>query len=66
MNDRKNPADESFVRPKTVEGGTGATTPRDNICQKAPEWAEHSRFYDKDEPCDDGRWGNLEREPEKK
>lgn len=26
-------------------------------CKKAPEWAEHARFSDEDEPCDDGRSG---------
>ncbi len=28
-------------------------------CTKAPEWAEHARFYDDDEPCDDGRSANI-------
>lgn len=27
------------------------------ICDYAPEWAEHARFYREDEPCDDGRMG---------
>jgi nicotinamidase/pyrazinamidase len=26
-------------------------------CQKAPEWAEHARFEDTDDTCDDGRSG---------
>ncbi|MEJ2098536.1 MAG: isochorismatase family protein [Desulfobacterales bacterium] len=28
-------------------------------CQKAPEWAEHARFEDTDQPCDDGRSGKI-------
>ena len=32
---------------------------RIRYCQKAPEWAEHARFDDQDEPCDDGRTGNI-------
>jgi hypothetical protein len=36
-------------------------------CQKAPEWAEHARFEEHDEPCEDGRagviCGNREGEP---
>ena len=27
------------------------------VCNYAPEWAEHARFYRDDEPCDDGRMG---------
>ena len=30
-----------------------------DICKKAPEWAEHERFRDDDQPCDDGRTGNI-------
>ena len=29
------------------------------ICSFAPEWAEHARFVRGDEPCDDGRAGNV-------
>jgi len=29
------------------------------ICSFAPEWAEHARFARGDEPCDDGRAGNV-------
>ncbi len=29
------------------------------FCMKAPD-PEHSRAHDKDEPCDDGRTGNLD------
>ncbi len=29
------------------------------FCMKAPG-AEHSRAHDNDEPCDDGRTGNLD------
>lgn len=30
-----------------------------DACQKAPEWAEHARFEDIDQPCDDGRSGKI-------
>lgn len=29
----------------------------EDVCVKAPEWAEHQRFSDDDQPCDDGRSG---------
>jgi hypothetical protein len=29
------------------------------VCSFAPEWAEHARFVRGDEPCDDGRAGNV-------
>jgi hypothetical protein len=43
----------------------GATQKKKNvkemdICTKAPEWAEHERFQDTDEPCDDHREGREE------
>ncbi len=28
-------------------------------CTYAPEWAEHARSYQGDEPCDDGRAGQM-------
>jgi hypothetical protein len=28
------------------------------VCNYAPEWAEHARFYREDEPCDDSRMGD--------
>jgi len=28
-------------------------------CTLAAEWAEHARFYLDDEPCDDGRAGQI-------
>lgn len=31
--------------------------PRLPPCTYAPEWAEHARFYQGNEPCDDGRVG---------
>ena len=37
---------------------TDAQSPEIEACQKAPEWAEHARFEDTDQPCDDGRSGN--------
>ena len=32
---------------------------RIKYCQSAPEWAEHARFNEDDEPCDDGRTGII-------
>ncbi len=32
---------------------------RIEYCTWAPEWAEHGRFHRDDEPCDDGRIGNI-------
>ena len=29
------------------------------FCTYAPEWAEHARFGKEEEPCDDGRSGNV-------
>ncbi|MEJ2638026.1 MAG: hypothetical protein P8010_00470 [Desulfosarcinaceae bacterium] len=34
----------------------------DEVCIKAPEWAEHQRLRDEDTPCDDGRSGRLSEE----
>ncbi len=28
-----------------------------DACFKSPEWAEHARYEDDDQPCDDGRAG---------
>jgi len=33
------------------------TAPEPGVCLKAPEWAEHQRLEDDDQPCDDGRSG---------
>jgi nicotinamidase/pyrazinamidase len=30
------------------------------ICTKAPEWAEHHRLDEADEPCEDGRGGRIQ------
>lgn len=38
---------------------TDAQDPEIDACQKAPEWAEHARFEDTDQPCDDGRSGKI-------
>jgi hypothetical protein len=62
----KSTAKEPSPKSKTVEGESGPAIPEDEICEKAPEWAEHARLQDEDEPCDDGRTGNLERNPPKK
>jgi hypothetical protein len=65
MNPKKNTTGEESEKPGTMEGESGTTTPEGDICQKAPEWAEHSRLHDEDEPCDDGRAGNLDRNLQK-
>jgi nicotinamidase/pyrazinamidase len=38
---------------------TDALATEIDACQKAPEWAEHARFEDTDQPCDDGRSGKI-------
>lgn len=65
MNTKKKTTSEKSEQPRTIEGESGTTIPEGEFCQKAPEWAEHSRLHDEDEPCDDGRAGNLERNPQK-
>jgi hypothetical protein len=65
MNSKKKSTAKKPDKPKTIERGAGATIPEDTVCQKAPEWAEHARLQDEDAPCDDGRTGNLERNPDK-
>lgn len=66
---------EDATRPVNEEGGrkaladiekcgaeiitTEATDLEIDVCQKAPEWAEHTRFEDDDQPCDDGRSGKI-------
>ena len=63
MDRKKKTNSEKSELPKPIEEESGTTIPEDDICQKAPEWAEHSRLHDEDEPCDDGRTGNLDRNP---
>jgi hypothetical protein len=65
MNATKTSNDEKKEKPNAIEEESGAIFPEGDVCQKAPEWAEHSRLHDEDEPCDDGRSGNLERDREK-
>jgi hypothetical protein len=65
MTDKKIPNDKNKETYDAIEKESGATIPNDDVCQKAPEWAEHARLSDDDEPCDDGRTGNLERNREK-
>jgi len=65
MNPTKTSNEEKKERPKGIEEESGATIPQDDVCQKAPEWAEHARLDDDDEPYDDGRAGNLDRNPKK-
>jgi hypothetical protein len=38
---------------------TGKEDRRLPPCTHAAEWTEHARFYEEDEPCDDGRGGHL-------
>jgi hypothetical protein len=41
-----------------IEELAGDQAPPDpSVCTKAPELAEHQRFDDADDPCDDGRSG---------
>jgi hypothetical protein len=65
MTSKKKSTDEKSDKSKTIEGESGATIPDDTVCQKAPEWAEHSRLNDEDAPCDDGRTGNIKRSSKK-
>jgi hypothetical protein len=65
MTNNKISNDEKKEKSNVIEKESGATIPKDDVCQKAPEWAEHARLSDDDEPCDDGRTGNLERDSEK-
>lgn len=45
---------------KEIMGITGKTNEVDiEVCAKAPEWAEHQRLSDLDQPCDDGRSGKV-------
>ncbi len=62
---KKKSKGEKSQKPGAIEEESGTTMPQDEVCRKAPEWAEHSRLHDEDEPCDDGRSGNLERTPQK-
>ena len=50
-----------YTAPKTPAPDTEKTAAEEmelSVCTKAPEWAEHQRLNDDDEPCDDGRAGN--------
>jgi transketolase len=45
---------------RKIIGKTGdAAEVETQFCTKAPEWAEHQRLSDPDQPCDDGRSGRL-------
>lgn len=61
----KEKSEASSEKPEATEEGSGETIPQGDFCQKAPEWAEHSRLHDEDQPCDDGRSGNLEQSSQK-
>lgn len=42
-----------------ITAGRDHAVDSEQVCEKAPEWAEHQRLWDDDEPCDDGRSGRL-------
>jgi nicotinamidase/pyrazinamidase len=59
---KENDGREALLRIEKSGAGivrTEATDPEIEACQKAPEWAEHARFEDSDQPCDDGRSGKI-------
>ena len=64
----KSPFERKKADPKQKQNKNPVTEDRDEVvdnqevCHKAPEWAEHQRLWDDDEPCDDGRSGRLEDE----
>jgi len=67
QNERKTREDNERLYPKRLtEIGRDVTGRRDNVvddqtvCNKAPEWAEHQRSWEEDEPFDDGRSGRLD------
>jgi len=49
-------ADQETAGTESSEENESLETP---VCTKAPEWAEHERFRDDDQPCDDGRTGKI-------
>jgi len=55
--DRKAP--EKIKKSGAGIATTDAQDPGIDTCQKAPEWAEHARLEDIDQPCDDGRSGKI-------
>lgn len=48
--------DQTTSRPPDQQTDQSIEPP---VCTKAPEWAEHQRSDDEDEPCDDGRSGKI-------
>ena len=48
-------APQGQIRRPTVDDTNG----RVPVCSYAPEWAEHARFDRDDDPCDDGRAGEI-------
>lgn len=44
--------------PETARAPKGGEALPTDVCQKAPEFAEHYRIGDDDQPCDDGRSGD--------
>jgi transketolase len=52
--------DSIVKKVKEIMGITGRTNEVDiEVCAKAPEWAEHQRLSDLDQPCDDGHSGKV-------
>lgn len=45
--------------PKDQNAGRDKSIDDQSTCIKAPEWAEHHRLWDDDQPCDDGRSGKT-------
>ncbi len=43
----------------TFDGEKRQASPERTVCTKAPEFAEHYRMADDDQPCDDGRSGDM-------
>jgi hypothetical protein len=44
------------IQPLPSRDGDGTEV---SVCSFAPEWAEHARFERDDDPCDDGRAGEV-------
>ena len=51
--------DGSFMEKNNFEETQENEDLRLPLCTYAPEWAEHARFNQENEPCDDGRAGNI-------
>jgi hypothetical protein len=56
----KRPEKKRLRTKKEINVGRDETVANQGVCTKAPEWAEHHRLWDDDQPCDDGRSGRLD------